>query len=208
MTDRERDAPRRNPDEDTDQYPTPPVAPEDVEAAEEEFLAEEDESAADAASVDDDYEDGEEEPTEADIGAEADDEMGEPTVATAGGAGAAARLRLGQRLGRGGSSVATAPLVTPSERAVRIDDRASQVYVIGVVATFLGIILFAMLWGAGGFFTTPPASPSPSPSPSASASAGPSASLSISLQPSAASPSGAGTSSAPATLVAPSPAGS
>jgi hypothetical protein len=203
MTDRERDAPRRNPDEDTDQYQTPPLAPEDVEAAEEEFLAEEDETAADAASVDD-YEDGDEEPTEADIGAEADDETGEPTVATAGGAGAAARLRLGQRLGRGGSSVATAPLVTPSERAVRIDDRASQVYVIGVVATFLGIILFAMLWGAGGFFTTPPASPSPSPS--ASASAGPSASPSISLQPS--SPSGAGTSSAPATSVSPSPAGS
>jgi hypothetical protein len=203
MTDRERDAPRRNPDEDTDQYQTPPLAPEDVEAAEEEFLAEEDETAADAASVDD-YEDGDEEPTEADIGAEADEETGEPTVATAGGAGAAARLRLGQRLGRGGSSVATAPLVTPSERAVRIDDRASQVYVIGVVATFLGIILFAMLWGAGGFFTTPPASPSPSPS--ASASAGPSASPSISLQPS--SPSGAGTSSAPATSVSPSPAGS
>jgi hypothetical protein len=192
MTDRERDAPRRNLDEDTDDHPTLPVVPEDLDGVEEELL------------IDDGYENGED--SDADIGAEADDETGETNVATAAGAGlgAGTRLRLGQRLGRAEPTTATAPLVTPSERAVRIDDRASQVYVIGVVATFVGILLFGMLWGTGGFFTTPPASPSPSPSASAGASASPS----ISLQPSAASPSGAGTSSAPATSASPSPAGS
>jgi hypothetical protein len=200
MTDRERDAPRSNPDEDADDRPTLPVGPEDVEGAEEEL------------PIDDGYEDGEdgedgdEESSDTEVGAEADEETGEPNVATAAAAGprAGARLRLGQRLGRADATTTTAPLVTPSERAVRIDDRASQVYVLGVVATFVGILLFGMLWGTGGFFTTPPASPSPSPSASAGASASPS----ISLQPSAASPSGAGTSSAPAASASPSPAGS
>ena len=194
MTDRERDASRRSPDEDTDEYGMPPVAPEE-EAADEEPA---DDAHADDVVEDGDYED-EEEPIASDIGAEADEETRESTAATA--AGGASRLRLGQRLGRGQATPTTAPLVTPSERAVRIDDRASQVYVVGVVATFVGIVLFAMLWGAGGFFTTPHASPSPSPSAAVSASASPSSSL----QPSAASPSGPGTSSAPPS---PSPAGS
>jgi hypothetical protein len=185
MTDRERDAPRRNPDEDTDEEPA-------------------DEGSADDAHADDvvddgDYQEDGEELIASDIGVEADDETRESAAATA--AGGASRLLLGQRLGRGQATPTTAPLVTPSERAVRIDDRSSQIYVVGVVATFVGIVLFAMLWGAGGFFTTPHASPSPSPSAAVSASASPSSSP----QPSAASPSGPGTSSAPPSA---SPAGS
>jgi len=195
MTDPERDASRRSPDEDTDEYKLPPVAPEE-EAADDEPA---DDALADDVVDDGDYEEDEEEPIASDIGAEADEETRESTAATA--AGGASRLRLGQRLGRGQPTPTTAPLVTPSERAVRIGDRASQAFVVGVVATFVGIVLFAMVWGAGGFFTTPHASPSPSPSAASSASASPSSSL----QPSAASPSGPGTSSAPPS---PSPAGS
>jgi hypothetical protein len=208
MTDRERDAPRRSPGEDTDELPVPPVAPEEALANDREALADDalDDGAVDDDAVDDgDYEDDEEEPGASDIGVEADEEARESTAATA--AGGASRLRLGQRLGRGQVVPTTAPLVTPSERAVRIDDRASQVFVASVVATFVGIVLFAMLWGTGGFFTTPHASPSPSPSaalsPSASSSPSASASPSISLQPSSAPPPG--TSNAPPS---PSPAGS
>ena len=200
MTDRERDAPRRSPDEDTDEYEMVPVAPAE-EAAEEEAPADAlaDDAVADDAVDDGDYVEDEEEPIGSGIGAQTDEETRESTAATA--AGGASRLRLGQRLSRGQATPTTAPLVTPSERAVRIGDRASQTYVVGVVATFVGIVLFAMLWGAGGFFTTPHASPSPSPSAAVSASASPSSSL----QPSAASPSGPGTSSAPPSA---SPAGS
>jgi hypothetical protein len=194
MTDRERDAPRRSPGEDTDEDEMPSVAPEEAAAVEPA-----DDAFADDVVDEGDYEEGEEEPIGSNISAEADEETREPTSATA--TGGASRLRLGQRLGRGQATPTTAPVVTPSERAVRIDDRASQIFVIGVVATFVGIVLFAMLWGAGGFFTTPHVSPSPSPSAAVSASASPSSSL----QPSAASPSGPGTSSAPPSA---SPAGS
>lgn len=193
MTDREGDAPRTGPDDDTDRFPTHPVSPADAEAAEDEGLGDE-------AFLDDDYEEDDEDLAEAEIGAGADEEVDEPTVATAGAV--SRRLRLGQRLGRGDGTEAGTTTVTPSERAVRIDDRGSQVFVVGVVATFLGILLFGMLWGAGGFFTTVPASPSPS-----LVEPGESASPSASLVPSA-SPSAAGESSRPSASAPPSPSGS
>jgi hypothetical protein len=206
MTDREGDAPRTGPDDDTDQFPTHPVSPADAEAAEDGGLGDE-------AFLEGD-EEYDEDLAEAEIGAGADEEVDELTVATAGAdeevdeltvatAGAVSgRLRLGQRLGRGDGTAAGATTVTPSERAVRIDDRASQVFVVGVLATFLGILLFGMLWGAGGFFTTVPASPSPS-----LVEPGESASPTASLVPSA-SPSAAGVSSAPSASAPPSPSGS
>jgi hypothetical protein len=192
MTDREGDAPRTGPDDDTDQFPTHPVSPADAEAAEDGGLGDE-------AFLEGD-EEYDEDLAEAEIGAGADEEVDELTVATAGAV--SGRLRLGQRLGRGDGTAAGATTVTPSERAVRIDDRASQVFVVGVVATFVGILLFGMLWGVGGFFTTLPASPSPS-----LVEPGESASPSASVMPSA-SPSAAGESSRPSASAPPSPSGS
>jgi len=155
---------------------------EDAEAGEdaEDDLAEPDE----IAFADDD----------AAIGAEADDEV----VETAGAAGAA---RTGSGLG-GRLRPAGAPAVaaTPSERAVHIDDRISQVVVLAIVVTFVGIFLYAAVAGHGGFLT-----PTVTPSPSAEESASPSASPSVSIEPSAsgsaapsASPSGSGGSASPA----------
>jgi hypothetical protein len=89
---------------------------------------------------------------------------------------------------------------TPSEIAVKIDDRISALFVIVVVATFAGILLYGMLLGAGGTFT-PLKSPSPEPSlvapsesPGASGSSGGSSSP--------------GTSGSPAASSSPTPSGS
>jgi hypothetical protein len=197
MTDREHDTPGTGPIDDTNGIPTPSTGGRDADAANGDELADE-------TFFDEDYEERDEgldagELETGAIGAEADDETDEPTTATAGAT--SGRLRLGQRLGRA-EGATSAALVTPSERAVRIDDRASQVYVVGVVATFVGILLFGMLWGTRGFFTSVPPSPSPSlagPSESASPSA--------SLVPSTGSPSPAASSSTNASA-SPSPAGS
>ncbi len=191
MSDRERDAPRPSRD-DANLDPTEPVGSHDADATDTEGVAGE-------ALIDDDFVEDDDEFAAEEIGAEADDEIEEPTAATAGVA--PARARLSQRLGRG-DGAAAAPLVTPSERAVRIDDRASQLYVVGVVATFVGILLFGMLWGTRGFFTTVPPSPSPSLAlPSGSASPSPS------VLPSAGSPSPSASSSTNPSAP-PSPAGS
>ena len=69
------------------------------------------------------------------------------------------------------------PAPTPSEQAVRIDDRVSQAFVLLTVAVFVIIFANAALLGKGGVFAAP--SPSPSEvleSPSAGVSAAPSGS--------------------------------
>src|SRR4029077_3728341 len=63
-----------------------------------------------------------------------------------------------------------------SERAVHLDDRASAIFVLGIVATFVGIVLYALLAGEAGFFTPlATETPFPTEAPSASVSASPSA---------------------------------
>jgi hypothetical protein len=64
-------------------------------------------------------------------------------------------------------SAAAAP--SPSEIAVHIDDRISAIYVLVVVAVFVGILLYGILGGVGGALA-PSATPTPSPAPSVSAS--------------------------------------
>jgi hypothetical protein len=99
-----------------------------------------------------------------------------------------------------------APGPTPSEQAVRIDDRVSQVFVFVTAALFVLIFLNALLLGRGGTFSSTPipspsasvavspssgASPAASGSPGASGSVGPTPGASGSVAPSAAvSPSG------------------
>jgi hypothetical protein len=133
------------------------------------------------------------------LGAEADDEV----LEAAGTATVARGARLGGRLQRSPAAPAT-----PSERAVHISDRMSQVFVIAATLTFVGIVLYAMVGGVGGFLT-PRATPTPSAEESESPSASPSPSLSISPSTSASSsPSVSGSasppSSAPPSSVAPS----
>jgi hypothetical protein len=90
---------------------------------------------------------------------------------------------------------------TASDIAVHVDDRASAIFVIGVIGVFALIFLYAVLLGKGGILTplptrAPIASPAPVPSASAVASAGPSASASPTASASAsASPSASASSS-------------
>jgi hypothetical protein len=135
---------------------------------------------------------------EALLDAEADDEVLE---AGAGGAAAAAR---GQRLG-GRFARTPAAALTPSERAVHISDRASQVFVLAATLTFIGILVYALAGGAGGFFT-PVATPSPSVEVSESPSASPSASPSVSPSSSASGSPSASGSASPSSSVSPSTA--
>ncbi|HYX12008.1 MAG TPA: hypothetical protein VE817_08505 [Candidatus Acidoferrum sp.] len=137
------------------------------------------------------------------LGAEADDEVLETATGTGAGAAAARGPRLGGRLGR-----APAAALTPSERAVHISDRASQVFVLAATLTFVVILLYALFAGAGGFLTplptpTPEVSESPSGSPSVSPSVSVSPSGSASSSPSV-SGSGSPPSSASPSLAAPS----
>ncbi len=92
-----------------------------------------------------------------------------------------------RRFGRPARTVVPPAPPTPSEVAVRIDDRISALYVIAVVAAFTGLLLWGVFLGTGGILTPlpspspsptePPASAevSPSPSPSPSPSSSPSA---------------------------------
>ena len=87
--------------------------------------------------------------------------------------GTVGHVQVRRRFGRT-TQPAAAPTV--SEVAVKIRDRASQVYVGVVVVIFAAILLNALFLGHGGLFAPKPtASPSPSVS-AAPASAGPSAS--------------------------------
>jgi hypothetical protein len=103
-------------------------------------------------------------------------------VAAAGaGAGAAA----GGRRNRGAPKAApAAPSV--SEQAVRVDDRASAWFVIGLVALFAIVFANALLLGQGGLVSnlfptpTPIVTPAPTAKPTAIPTAAPSASSSAS----------------------------
>jgi hypothetical protein len=141
----------------------------------------------------------------------------EPEPETAVPAGAE-RAR-GPERGRGRQPALRAAPMAPSvsEQAVRVDDRASAVFVLGVVAVFVGILLYGMLFGHAGFLTGLLATPTPtevatpvvSVSPGASESpAGSAASPGASGSPAgSASPAGSPAASAPASA-APSPAAS
>ncbi len=137
------------------------AADDDAEAEEAEAAAEEDEAneAEAAADDEDEYEDEE--------GAE------EPLVVPARGGRGGAAAAEARRGGPAGPSVA--------ERAVHLEDRASAIFVLAIVATFVGILLYGMLAGGDGFFTplptpspTPTEEPIPSDEPSESPSASPS----------------------------------
>jgi cytoskeletal protein RodZ len=99
---------------------------------------------------------------------------------------------------RGAPAAAAAPV---PERAIRVEDRISKIFVLGTVGVFLVILLNGVFFGVGGVLT-PFVSPTPAPtaSPSAVVSASPSASASV-------SPSASG-STAPSVSVAPSASGS
>jgi hypothetical protein len=99
-----------------------------------------------------------------------DDELAaEDEVAAETGTAAPAVTRPGRTPRRGARQPAPAHAQTPSEKAVHIDDRVSKVFVILVVAVFVGIYLYALLFGLGGFLTTGPTA-TPAPSPVATAS--------------------------------------
>ena len=184
-----------------------------AESADDEMAHDADTTAPDEEPSPEDFEDHAEDDGELDepefadddtaLGAEADDEVLETATGTGAGAAAARGPRLGGRLGR-----APAAALTPSERAVHISDRASQVFVLAATLTFVVILLYALFAGAGGFLTplptpTPEVSESPSGSPSVSPSVSVSPSGSASSSPSV-SGSGSPPSSASPSLAAPS----
>ena len=89
-------------------------------------------------------------------------------------------------------AVVAAPTATPtpSELAVRIDDRISAVFVIAVTAFYIAIFVYAIFLGGSGLLTPTPtprptASAPPVESPSESASPSASTSLPVSAAPSA-----------------------
>ena len=111
-----------------------------------------------------------------------------------------------------GPAAAATRAPTPSERAVHMTDRPSRYFVIGSVVVFVGILLYGLLGGQGGFLTQKPAateapsvSAAPSTSPAASGSAAPSASGSAapSVAPSASSAPSSAPSASP--VLSPSP---
>jgi hypothetical protein len=112
------------------------------------------------------------------------------TAVASGAATAAARPK-------GGRSFKSEAAPTPSEVAVRIQDRASQIFVGAVVAVFAGILLYGLILGSGGLLTPRP-TPRPTPVATPASSAAPSASAAPSVSP---APSG---SEAPSPSVAPS----
>jgi hypothetical protein len=145
------------------------------------------------------------------------------TTPRAGRASAASRATgRGPRGLRGPATPARAQ--TASDIAVHVDDRASGIFVIGVIAIFVLIFLNAVVLGKGGFLTpiptprpvasaapaasvAPIASASPAASPQASAApsatAGPSAAASATPKPSASAKASA--SPKPSASPAPSP---
>jgi hypothetical protein len=103
-----------------------------------------------------------------------------------------------------------------AERAVHLSDRASAIFVIGIVLTFVGILVYGMLAGSSGFLTPlPTPGPTPTEEPIPSDSLEPSSSLEPSVAPSAspatspgASGSGAPSGSPSASPSSPKPSGS
>ncbi len=136
----------------------------DVEAGEE--------LESDGAEQDGETADGASEPAD---GAESADPTAgaAPQMVPAAGA-AGSKRRRGEPVSR------PAPAPTPSELAVRIDDRVSQILVIVAVGFFSLLFVYALLFGGSGLLTpaptprptpVPTAAPSPTPAPSPSASA-------------------------------------
>ncbi|MEO5965728.1 MAG: hypothetical protein ABIR11_09710 [Candidatus Limnocylindrales bacterium] len=174
MTDQERDPEAHEAEVETTDVPgvdAEPEAPDD----------------ADGAEADDEADD---ETTN-----EADDDL---TAVEAGIAGASAGAAA--RTGRKGQGARQQVLATPSvsDRAVHVNDRASAIFVIGVVGMFVAIFAYALLFGYSGFVTNVLATPVPTVAPSASAAASPSAATSASPVASAsaaASPSAAASAS-------------
>src|SRR5664279_255702 len=104
---------------------------------------------------------------------------------TAGRAGREAATSRGERRGPRGSREPATParVQTASDIAVHVDDRASAIFVTGVIAVFVLIFLNALVLGKGDFLTPiptpkPPATPKPTatPAPKPSATPRPSAS--------------------------------
>lgn len=132
------------------------------------------------------------------------------------GPSAAPAAPAARRRERGRPSLRAAPVApSVSEQAVRVNDRASAVFVLGMVGVFVAILLYGMLFGHSGFVTGLLATPTPSPTPvvtvSPSASTSPAASESpvVSESPSASpaastSPAASASSSLPAASPSPS----
>jgi hypothetical protein len=121
----------------------------------------------------------------------------------------AAATAAGARRRRGPAP--TGPRVpTPSERAVRVTDTPSRLFVIASVAIFVLILLYGLVAGHGGLLTgrptpNPSASTPASASPAASSSAAPSSSAGPSASPAASGSAAPSTSAAPSVAVSPSP---
>lgn len=198
-----------------------PGTPDDAPPADE---SQPDPFADEATAADDAFDSSEEEPAVGYFDAEGpDDESADANAADDEGASdedeeeaeedlraAAAPAGRGSRITSGGQprpgTSAAGPSV--SERAVHLDDRASALFVLAIVATFVGIFLYGMLAGSSGFFTPLPTetpfveeteSPSASPSIEPSVSASPSVSPSGASASPGASPSGSAGASPSAT---------
>lgn len=142
---------------------------------------------------------------------EADEYEDEEEAAPASAPKAVADARGGRRA-RSQPPAKAAPVVASvSEQAVHVGDRASALFVIGVVGVFVAILLYGMLLGHGGFVTNVMATPTPVPTVVPVASASPSASASAAASPaaSASAPASAAPSVAPSVSPAsPSPSAS
>ncbi|HEU0243973.1 MAG TPA: hypothetical protein VFQ75_08715 [Candidatus Limnocylindrales bacterium] len=200
MTDEERDPESAAGAEGTTDQPAEEAATEVVEspvAADEPAADEQADETDEAEPLDEADEDEAEDEDEED---ELEDEAAAPVgAAAAAGAAAATGAR---RTPRGTPPRKATAAPTVSEQAVRVDDRASAIFVVGVVGVFVAIFVLALLFGYGSLFgnvfkgatpvptieVTAAPSGSAAASPSASASAAPSVSVAPSASP-AASPS-------------------
>jgi hypothetical protein len=217
MTDEERDPAGATGAEGTTDQPADEAATEAVEtpvAADEPEPAAEagDEADADEADLADEGEPLDEED-------EFEDEEGEPEEQDVAPVGAGAAAATGaRRTPRGMPARKPAVEKTVSEQAVRVDDRASAIFVIGVVGMFVAIFVLALLFGYGSFFGNVFKGPTPAPTievtaaPSESAAASPSASASaapsVSVAPSGSAVPSASPAASPSLAPSPSPSAS
>jgi hypothetical protein len=193
MSERPEGTPEEAPADPVEPAPTPELDSDAV--AEDELL---DESGIDP-ELEPEFEPEPEWEPVADAEAEADLEAALPDDATP--AEIAAAAAAGSRRRRGPAP--TGPRVpTPSERAVRVTDTPSRVFVIASVGIFVLILLYGFVAGHGGLLT---ATPSANPSASAPASASPAASTSTAPSSSAGSSSSAAPSGSPAASGSASP---
>ena len=123
-------------------------------------------AAADTDEADDELEDDEAGP---------EDDGAAPVAAAAAGAAAAGS---GRRVPRGLPARKPAAAPTVSEQAVRVDDRASAIFVLAIVGVFVAIFVLAMLFGSGSFFGNVFKGSTPTPAPTVEVTAAPSESAS------------------------------